>query len=421
MQPHAPELEEAVIGACLIEQEALPLIADKLRPEMFYDDHHQLIFAALMAMYHAGKKIDILTVKEELARRGNLDAIGGPYAIVQLSSKVASSAHIEYHAQIIHQKYLAREMVVGFNKLLTCAMDETIDIVDTLIDAHNLLDRLEGESGHNAHIRDMETLMADTMEEAERRIAKSVNGVTGIPTGLTELDGQLLYVQPDGSLFFFSRGVNRCGDTLYYQTGEDGYALLPPPAGLYDDGQALYDVQPDGSLLTGSADGHLTFGADGRYTSGSVELDTGIAQLLSDSNPDALDARETRLSMAFDYIRDHFKYLSMPHYEAGTDDWAQEAAEVFLQQGKGNCYCFAAAFMYCARRLGYQAYVVAGHESKPDNDHAWTMIEENGETRLYDVQLEYAYLYQFGKGEIDAYAMTDSGGSVYNGFQYYFP
>ena len=86
MQPHAPELEEAVIGACLIEQEALPLIADKLRPEMFYDDHHQLIFAALMAMYHAGKKIDILTVKEELARRGNLDAIGGPYAIVQLSS-----------------------------------------------------------------------------------------------------------------------------------------------------------------------------------------------------------------------------------------------------------------------------------------------------------------------------------------------
>jgi hypothetical protein len=159
--PDAPELEEAVIGACLIEQEALPLIADKLRPEMFYDDHHQLIFAALMAMYHAGKKIDILTVKEELARRGNLDAIGGPYAIVQLSSKVASSAHIEYHAQIVHQKYLAREMVVGFNKLLTSAMDETIDIDDTLIDAHNLLDRLEGESGHNAHIRDMETLMAD--------------------------------------------------------------------------------------------------------------------------------------------------------------------------------------------------------------------------------------------------------------------
>lgn len=228
-------------------------------------------------------------------------------------------------------------------------------------------------------------------------------------------------VQPDGSLFFFSRGVNRCGDTLYYQTGEDGYALLPPPAGLYDDGQALYAVQPDGSLLTGSADGHLTFGADGRYTSGSEELDTGIAQLLSDSNPDALDARETRLSLAFDYIRDHFKYLSMPHYEAGTDDWAQEAAEVFLQRARETAT--ASPLRSCTVPAGsaIRPHVVPGHESKPDNDHAWTMIEENGETRLYDVQLEYAYLYQFGKGEIDAYAMTDSGGSVYNGFQYYFP
>lgn len=247
------------------------------------------------------------------------------------------------------------------------------------------------------------------------------NGQPLAGSGLTELDGQLLYVQPDGSLFAFLHGVNRCGDTLYYQTGEDGYALLPPPVGLYDDGQALYDVQPDGTLLSDGTDGYLTFGADGCYTGGSEELDAGIAQLLADSNPEALDDRETRLSLAFDYIRDHFKYLSMQHYAAGTDDWAQEAAEVFLRQGKGNCYCFAAAFMYCARRLGYQAYVVAGHESTPDNDHAWTMIEENGETRLYDVQLEYAYLYQFGRGEIDAYAMTDSGGSVYNGFRYYFP
>ena len=112
MQPHASELEEAIIGACLIEQEALPLVADKLRPEMFYDDHHQLIFAALIAMYQANKKIDILTVKEELTRRGVLEKIGGPYTIVQLSSRVASSAHIEYHAQIVHQKYLAREAVV---------------------------------------------------------------------------------------------------------------------------------------------------------------------------------------------------------------------------------------------------------------------------------------------------------------------
>ena len=144
VSPQAPEVEEAIIGACLIEQDALPLIAGKLRPEMFYVMRHQLIFSALLAMHQAGTKIDILTVKEELARQGKLEDAGGPYGITQLSSKVASSAHIEYHAQIVHEKFLRREMILGLNKLLACSLDETIDIGDTLVDAHNLLDRLKG-------------------------------------------------------------------------------------------------------------------------------------------------------------------------------------------------------------------------------------------------------------------------------------
>ena len=94
VSPQAPEVEEAIIGACLIEQDALPLIAGKLRPEMFYVMRHQLIFSALLAMHQAGMKIDILTVKEELARRGKLEDAGGAFGITQLSSKVASSAHI---------------------------------------------------------------------------------------------------------------------------------------------------------------------------------------------------------------------------------------------------------------------------------------------------------------------------------------
>ena len=145
VSPQAPEIEEAILGACLIEQEAMPLVADTLRPEMFYSMRHQVIYAALLAMYQAGMKIDILTVKEELAHRGKLEEAGGAFGITQLSSKVATSAHIEYHMQIVHEKYLRREMILGLNKLLACSLDETMDIADTLIDAHNLLDRLEGE------------------------------------------------------------------------------------------------------------------------------------------------------------------------------------------------------------------------------------------------------------------------------------
>lgn len=261
MQPHASELEEAIIGACLIEQEALPLVADKLRPEMFYDDHHQLIFAALIAMYQANKKIDILTVKEELTRRGVLEKIGGPYTIVQLSSRVASSAHIEYHAQIVHQKYLAREAVVGFNKLLTCAMDETIDIDDTLIDAHNLLDRLEGESGHHDHIRCMDTLMTDTLKEAELRIAKSVNGVTGIPTGLTELDQKTGGLQDSDLIVIAARpSVGKTAFPYTWHAVRQWRAMRWPSTALRCKGNALPTdgwQQQATSILTGGGTEYL--------------------------------------------------------------------------------------------------------------------------------------------------------------------
>ena len=188
LQPQAPELEETILGACLIEKEGMALIDELLKPEMFYVTRHQLIYAALQAMFHAGTNIDILTATEELRKRGKLDDAGGPFYITQLSSRVASSAHLEYHARIVHQKYIRREMIVGFSKLLTLSGDETIDLTDTLVDGHNLLDRLEGACGHNRQLRDMDTLMQATLTEAEGRMQKNKDGVTGIPTGLVELD-----------------------------------------------------------------------------------------------------------------------------------------------------------------------------------------------------------------------------------------
>ena len=186
--PHDAEIEAAVIGACLIESEAMPAVADKIRPEMFYDEKYVIIYAAMLAMYRVGKKIDILTVKEELACRGKLEAIGGPYELALISGRLASGAHLEYHACILQQKYIRREMILGFHKLLTFASDETIDIDDTMGDAHNLLDRLEGESGTMEHLRDMDQLMDDTIAQINNRIANNQEGITGIPTGLEALD-----------------------------------------------------------------------------------------------------------------------------------------------------------------------------------------------------------------------------------------
>lgn len=194
------------------------------------------------------------------------------------------------------------------------------------------------------------------------------------------------------------------------------------PAGIWENEDGLYYVQEDGTLLVDGTVGYLTFGADGRYTSGDAELDAGIDGLVASVCPDVSADREGRLRLLYGHIRDNYRYLSMDHYAAGSTGWDNAAASLMLSQGKGNCYNFTALFTACARRLGYQAYSVAGHEYRADNDHAWTMIQwPDGVTYLFDVQLEYAYQYLYAnKRDLDMFKVAGSGGS-YSGFQYYFP
>lgn len=188
LNPQDAELEEAVLGACLVESEAISLVADKLRPEIFYNEQNRMIFAVIQAMFRAGKQIDILTVKNELASCGNLEKVGGPYTLVRLASRVASGAHLEYHACILREMYVRREVILGSYKLLAAASDESVDIADVLAGIHDLLDHLEGEMGTADHLRTMGQLMEDTLAQAEARVEGSRNGITGIPTGFSDLD-----------------------------------------------------------------------------------------------------------------------------------------------------------------------------------------------------------------------------------------
>lgn len=188
LNPQDAELEEAVLGACLVESEAISLIADKLRSEIFYNEQNRMIFAVIQAMFRAGKQIDILTVKNELASCGNLEKVGGPYTLVRLASRVASGAHLEYHACILREMYVRREVIRGSYKLLAAASDESVDIADVLAGIHDLLDHLEGEMGTADHLRTMGQLMEDTLAQVEARVEGSRNGITGIPTGFSDLD-----------------------------------------------------------------------------------------------------------------------------------------------------------------------------------------------------------------------------------------
>lgn len=188
LNPHDDDLESVILGACLTETTAMVLVGDKLSPEMFYETKFGEIYSALLSMYHSGKAIDPVTVRAELASRGKLEAVGGAYELVRLAGRVASSAHLEYHALILRQMYIRREMIAGLHTLLASAADESVDLSDALADLHRLAGHLESGAVSNNCLRDMERLMQDTLEQMDKRVENNRNGITGIPTGLRELD-----------------------------------------------------------------------------------------------------------------------------------------------------------------------------------------------------------------------------------------
>ena len=139
IQPQARELEEAVLGALMLEKDAYSVVSDILKPDSFYDTIHQIVYRAIVSLISKQAPVDMLTVVEELKKTGELDAVGGPVYIAQLTEKVASAAHIEFHARIIAQKYLARELIGFSSEITNKAFDETFDVDDLMQEAESKL------------------------------------------------------------------------------------------------------------------------------------------------------------------------------------------------------------------------------------------------------------------------------------------
>ena len=160
LNPHDADLESVILGACLAESTAMVLVSGKLCPEMFYEAKYGEIFAALLAMHRAGKVIDIITVRAELAARGKLEFVGGAFELARLLGRVASSAHLEYHALILRGMYIRREMISGLHRLLAVAADESVDLGDALAGLHQLIEHLEGKTDFAGCLRDLDRLTA---------------------------------------------------------------------------------------------------------------------------------------------------------------------------------------------------------------------------------------------------------------------
>ena len=186
LPPQAVDLEEAVLGALLLDKEALTSVIDILQPKSFYKEAHERIFAAIQRLFNRSEPIDILTVTQDLRKTGELEIVGGAYYISQLTSRVASAANAEYHARIISQKYVQRELIKISTETIRDAYEETTDVFDLLDKAEkNLFDVVQGNIRKNYD--EISTIMGRAIKEIE--IARTLkSGITGVPSGFMELD-----------------------------------------------------------------------------------------------------------------------------------------------------------------------------------------------------------------------------------------
>jgi replicative DNA helicase len=186
MPPQAVELEEAVLGALMLEKEALTSVIDILREDAFYRDANKKIFAAIRRLFEHSEAIDILTVTNELRKTSELEAVGGAYYISQLTSKIASSANIEYHARIVLQKFIQRELIRFSSETIENSYDDSIDVFVLLDDAEKKLFAIADENIKKDPAK-AGSLIHDAIKQVEAARNRGT-GLTGVPSGFTNLD-----------------------------------------------------------------------------------------------------------------------------------------------------------------------------------------------------------------------------------------
>ncbi len=213
VQPQALALEEAVLGALMLDKDALPVVLDIIRSESFYSDGHQLIYKAMLRLFEKSQPVDLLTVTEELKKAGDLETIGGPYYLVELTNRVASAANIEFHARIISQKHIQRELISVSTKIIRDAYEDTTDVFQLLDDAEQGLFSITQQNLSRGY-ESMGTLASRALKALEE-LAEKEDGLTGIPTGFTELDRLTSGWQPSDLIIVAARpGMGKTSFTL---------------------------------------------------------------------------------------------------------------------------------------------------------------------------------------------------------------
>jgi len=186
VQPQATQIEEVVLGALMLDKDAMAIVLDILTPDSFYKKPHAIIFDAMIHLFERSQPVDILTVHEALKKAGQLEVIGGVGFLVELTNKVASAANIEFHSRIIAQKHIQRELIRVSTSTISDAFEDTKDVFEMLDEAEsNLFDITQ--KNLNRRYTKLGDLAIKAQKELEA-LSKKVEGMTGVPSGFTEMD-----------------------------------------------------------------------------------------------------------------------------------------------------------------------------------------------------------------------------------------
>lgn len=186
LPPQSVDIEEVVLGALMLERNALTEIIDILKPESFYKKGHALIYKAIIDLFNNSEPVDIKTVKNQLKKSGDLEAVGGAFYVVELTTKVNSAANIVYHARIISEQHIKRELIRISGEIQTLSYDDTVDVFQLLDKAEQSLFDVS-EANIRKNYDKMSSLLTLAIKDIESR-KNSEYGLTGVPSGFIELD-----------------------------------------------------------------------------------------------------------------------------------------------------------------------------------------------------------------------------------------
>ncbi len=184
--PRDTELEEAVLGALMLEKDAYTNVCDILKAESFYEPANRKIYEAIQTLGASQQPIDMLTVTEQLRLNGTLDEVGGPVFVSELTSRVASGAHVEYHARIVAQKYLARELITFASEIEKKAFDESNDVDDLMQEAEGRLFEIS-QRNVKKDVTQIDPVIGNAIDQIQAA-ANRTSGLSGLETGFHNLD-----------------------------------------------------------------------------------------------------------------------------------------------------------------------------------------------------------------------------------------